>query len=185
MRKAILALVLLVVVICGIAASSLRSRVAASAPAIGRELAERIGSKVEIGDVSVSLLPLSAKIRDVRVTRRDVPREPFLVFDAVRVEAALPSLLAGELRVRDVVLEKPRLEVTRDETGAQLSRAPDDLLEALAKLSFSARVVDGEVRYEDRTATPPRRFVADAIDGTLSGGADGSLTSTRPCVAWD
>jgi hypothetical protein len=174
MRKLILALVLLVLVISGVAAVSLRSRVAAMAPEVGRQIAEKIGANVEVGDVDVSLFPLAAKIRDVRVLR-ERNAAPFLTIETVRVGAALLSLFGGKLDVQSVVAERPRIEILRDEEGRQLSELSEDLFASLAELPFTVEVIDGGLLIEDRTVAPPRRLRAEGVRGTVQGGVDGAL----------
>ncbi len=177
MRKVILALVVLVLVVSGVAAVSLRSRVAAMAPEVGRQIAEKIGTKVEIGDVDVSLFPLAAKIRDVRVLRHERSTAPFLTIETVRVGAALLSLFGGKLDVQSVVAERPRIEIVRDEEGRQLSELSEDLFASLAKLPFTVQVTDGGLLIEDRNVTPPRRLSAERVRGSVQGGVEGALVA--------
>ena len=179
MRKPIVALVLFFAIVVAfiVAAASLRSRVASVAPALANDIAEKIGAKIEIGDVSVSLFPPSARVRNVRVTDRDRSRSPFLVLDALRVDVAFRSLLQGSLHVRDVWAEKPRLEVVRDEQGGQVSLVSEDFLARLAKTPFLAHVADGEVLLEDRTVTPAVRLAATGVGGALESGSGGALAA--------
>lgn len=177
MRKVILAVVLLALVVSGFAAVSLRARVAAMAPEVGRQIAEKLGAKVDFGDVEVSLLPLSAKIRDVRITRLERAAEPFLTIETVRVASSLVSLFGGELDVESVVVEGPRIEIVKDEQSRRLSYLADDLLAKLAKLPFTVQVTNGGLLIEERDVSPPRRISAERVRGSVQGGVDGALVA--------
>jgi hypothetical protein len=179
MRKIIFPLVAVVVVAVvayGIAASRLRARVAESAPALARGLAQQLDVRIEFGEVAVSYFPLAAKIEALRVSGAPGATLPFLYVDALDVRAKLLPLLQGRLEVREIVADRPRVEVLQNPRDAsRASFVPDSLLGALAEVPFSLTVKDGSVLYEDRGDDPPSKLAATSIHGTVRGAVDGRI----------
>ena len=175
MRKIILLLVAVVALVWGFVTVSLRSRIAKAAPAIAHEISDKLGARVDIGDVDINLFPVAANLRNVKVARYEQPAHPFLTIESLRFDAAFWPLLTGKLEVREVVAEKPHVEILREQDGRQQSDLSDRLLASLAKLPFMVRIVDGSLLIEDRMVTPPRRASADHVDGTAAGAVEGAL----------
>jgi len=181
MRKILLSLVLLVAAVIGygVAASALRARVTEAVPRVAATLSEKLGVRIEHGDVSVSYLPLAARIRDVRVAGKPAATQPFLQVDALDVRARWLPLLLGRVEVGEIVADAPRLEMIRDPRDARESTVvPERILTALADVPFVLTVRAGSVLYEDRGAEPAARLRASSLDGTVRGGAEGALEAT-------
>ena len=83
-----------------------------------RELAHALGRPVRIaGEIGVRLLPSPVlKLGDVTVGGGR-PDDPVLAADSVSLEIATASLLRGEIRIVDAVLDGARLDLTLDERG--------------------------------------------------------------------
>lgn len=174
MRKIILLLAVIAAVLCGIAASSLKSRVVAVAPVIGRELGEKIGARVEFGDVSVSLLPFAAEIDDVRLTASN--GQPFVVAEKLRFEPKLLSLFLGDLSLRKTTAIGARFQSLRDDRdGRNNSYLPPQWLAKLASIAMDLDVRDGMILLEDSTKGSPRKLEARRIDGSIRSAGDGVL----------
>jgi hypothetical protein len=177
MRKILLPIVLVAAVLgYGFAASTFRARVRDSVPEVVRSLAEKLDVRIEHGDVSMSYLSLSARVRDVRVSGKLAAPAPFLHVDALAVRARLLPLFLGRIEVGEIVVERPRLEMIKQPLDARESTfVPDGILTALAEVPFALTVRDGSVLYEDRSDAPPSKLVASSIGGTIRGAVDGAL----------
>jgi len=158
-----------VVVAYGFAARTLRDRVAEMAPALAQSLAGKLDVRIEHGDVTVSYLPLAAGVSDVRVSSRLAATRPFLSIDALSVRAKLLPLLLGRFEVREIVAERPRVELLTDPRDARRSsEVPDGFLSMLAEVPFVVRVRDGSVLSEDYGDDPPSKLYAESFDGAVS-----------------
>jgi len=177
MRRIILPLVVVAAVVAyGFAASTLSARVEEALPELTRTLAEKLDVRIEHGDVSVSYLPLAARVTNVRVAGKPAATLPFLHIDALSVRAKLLPLLLGRLEVREIIAENPRVELFTDLRDAGRSTyVPDHILRSLADVPFALTVRDGSVLVEDRGDEPPSKILATSIDGTIRGAVDGAL----------
>jgi hypothetical protein len=176
MRKAIIVLAVTTAIVCGVATSRLRERVAAVAPEIGQQIGEKLDARVEMGGVSVSFLPFAAEILDVRLSSRATSVEPFAVIERVRVEPELLSLFFGELAVRKITAKGARFQMLRDDhDGGRSSFVPDRWFAALAKMPFELAVLDSTVLLENSTQDPPNTYRAENLAGTIRSDGDGRI----------
>jgi hypothetical protein len=177
MRKILLLVVIAAVAVAyGVAASTLRARVAAAAPRIARELEQKLDVRVELGDIVASYAPLGVRIEGIRVASGPATTPPFLTIAALDVRARLLSLLQGRLDAGEIVADGPRVElINSPHDKSQETLVSDRLLALLAEIPFAVTVHDGDVVYEDRDDNPPSKLVASAIAGTIRGAVDGAL----------
>lgn len=177
MRKAILILAVAIAILSVFGASALRARVSAIAPEVGAQIEKKLGTRIELGEVSVSFFPLAAEIRDVVVSGRQQSVQPFLVIDKVRVRPALLPLVMGRLSVRSITLRRPTFQLLRNDRDGRLSSyVPDGLAASLARLPFEIEVRDGTVLRENRTSDPPVASLrVQSVYGRIRGGDEGRL----------
>jgi hypothetical protein len=180
MRKllllSLLSAVAAVAVAYGVAATRLRAHVDEVLPTLTRKLAGKLEVRIDRGDVTVRYFPLAVRIHDLRVSGLPAATAPFLHVDVLNVSARLLPLLRGQLEVREIVADRPRVEVLKDPRDARRSTdVPESLLRGLAAIPFSLRVSNGSVLYEDRSDDPPSKLVASSIDGEIRGDVEGKL----------
>ncbi len=115
---------------------------------------EILGHRVSVmGEADMRLLPTPTLVfTDVRVGEAE---DPLLAVSRFAVRVELPPLLRGEIRVMDMRLEKPRLQLSLDERGrldwftrarsgaAISSLDPDDVV------IDQVEIVDGSIRVVD------------------------------------
>jgi hypothetical protein len=150
---------------------------------LARAASDALGREVKLGAMRVALLPLpSVEVRELSVAGAAKGDPPFAEIEALRLRVALWPLLAGQVIVRALELERPRIAVPLDRDGAPVlpgpraagsgSSAPDARTEETGSSGLPALAVqrialrDGELRVGDWTAR-----ALDA-DGTL--GLDGA-----------
>lgn len=149
--------------------------------------AERVlGHRVTVlGDADLSLLPTPAVIfTDVRVGEAE---DPLLVVSRFQMRIELPPLLKGEVRVLDMTLERPHLNLSLDENGRLdwlTSVTSDGMLADLPAedVAFErVSIVDGAVSIVDARSGETHRIDAGNLlvsARTLAGPfkVDGSAT---------
>ncbi len=150
-------------------------------------LEARLHRKVVVADAGGGLTGLYLDGLDVRP---EGAPEPLVAVDRLRVRWNLWALLAGRVEILEVRLVAPRIHVVRLADGrldiddllapagaaGQAAEPPGpsgtpsagaggglDLVVALFALE------NGRVAFEDRAAVPPRTWVLDDIDSTVSG----------------
>ena len=111
---------------------------------------------------------------------------PVVAFDAFRVDVHVPSLLIGDVALEEVSLEGPRIEVVIDEAGTlnltQLLLPTDPQAAAeepadpppaeesdLVVDVESIRIVRSEIRFTDRSQSPPFETAIAPLDLELDG----------------
>jgi hypothetical protein len=116
MRKllyAVLGLVVLLLIAVGLAA------VFVDADAIGAFVAEQaslaLGEPVEFGEVDLALFPPAAELRAVRIGKGE---KPLADIDEIKVRVSIPALLIGQVVLRSVELNGPRINLELDDDGA-------------------------------------------------------------------
>jgi len=114
------ALALLALGVAAVAVAALRLDAGAVRAALGAALERQLGLPVELGPAELRLFPLPAvAIREARIGGA---RGPSLEARELRVDVSLPGLLAGEVVLRALELEEPRLRLTAERAA---SVAPD------------------------------------------------------------
>lgn len=160
-------------------------------PEIAARLEAALGRRVEInGDLSLSLVPVPAlSVEGVRLANVPGAAEPYMAtVEAVRLRLAPAALLGGAVRIRSLILVKPRVHLQTFEDGHgnwefQAAGAPTP---AAPEASLSGRGGGGvDLRVEKlvvedgaiillRPAAEAMRL--DGIDATVSAsGADGPV----------
>ncbi len=132
-------------------------------------LARELDLPVHLGGVSLSLGVGTVQLRQLMISAPG-GREPLLEVDRIRVSLALLSLLGGEVRVKSVAIQEPRLRVEDSpELRALLSGAVARLRELARPREaegFPMRFEGGAVKYRD--ATTGVGVQASGLRGSLS-----------------
>src|SRR5437588_2148584 len=84
------------------------------------ELSSKLGRPVTVGHMRLSLLPLSFRVDNLTI--EDDPHfqsaRPFAVADQVTVSPVLMSLIHGDVEIKSVELNQPKLELVKNAQGA-------------------------------------------------------------------
>ena len=177
-RTIVIALAVLVVVIA-IALGILTGRADGWRPKIQAELQDRLNRPVSIGHLSLKLIPLELKMEDFMIGEaQGFPQErPFATASTVFVSAGILSLLTGNPEVKDLVLDKPQIELIRNSTGvwnfSSLGKGSSGGSGGKSQFSLDLlNISDGQVGYTDQLGKQPRS-VYDHIDLKLTDFAPG------------
>ncbi|NIM20750.1 MAG: AsmA family protein [Candidatus Latescibacteria bacterium] len=173
MRRLLIVLaILLIIVVIAIVALLNLGRIIDARKEFFITRAERVtGRQVDVGKIGVSLRGgIGISVRDVVVSDDpDFSMDNFIEADELRVRVALFPLLRKELQVKRVILEKPKINVIRNNDGrfnfdtigrSQRSEAagPDeDSTAASGRTQFAlmvafADISKGKLRFEDQAA---------------------------------
>jgi uncharacterized protein involved in outer membrane biogenesis len=165
---AIAALLVISGVILGIAAAKVDS----FRPKIQAELQSKLNRPVDIGHLALRVLPLSIKVDGFRIG--EAPEfgtsRPFATANEVFVSAELFSLLTGNPQVKDLVLQQPQIEMTRNAAGKWNFASLGGQSNGGGNGAFSLdklQINDGQVGFTD-LQHQQARAVYDHIDLTLS-----------------
>ncbi len=121
--------------------------------------AERVlGHRVTVlGDADLSILPApSISFSDVRVGEAE---DPLLVVSRFNMRVELPSLLKGEIRVLDMQLERPHLNLALDEGGRV------DWLTAMSSHGALADMQPDDVVFDQISVRDGALTIVDARSG--------------------
>jgi len=148
-------------------------------PKIQAELQEKLNRPVSLGHLSLKLFPLEIKVEGFSIGEAPTfPQgRPFATADAVFVSASLWSLVRGNPEVKDLVLDKPHIELIRNAAGVWnfASLGKNDSKGSGGSSQFSLDLLsisDGQVGYTDQLNKQPRS-VYDHIDLKLTDFAPG------------
>src|SRR5262245_6648029 len=159
------------------------------------QIANALGRKVSFSEVGVQLFGgFGARIKDLKIA--DDPafsKEDFVKAGDVQVSMALWPALFGRYEVKRVVLVKPEVSIIRTKEGfnydsigkekssespkpppapgARPTAKPPSREEAAGKAAFLVSLVDiekGELRYLDRTTSPPSDLRLGDLDFSAS-----------------
>jgi uncharacterized protein involved in outer membrane biogenesis len=171
--RLILIVLVLVVVVIG-AAMFLLGNVDRYRPQVQAELQEKLNRPVTIGHLGLKLLPLSIKVEGLTIGEAPAfgTGKPFAVANEVFVSAGLFSLLRGQPEVKDLILDKPQIEVVRNALGvwnfSTLGSPSSGGNTSQSKFTLAElKIEDGQVGFTDAQAKEPRA-VYDHIDLKLS-----------------
>ncbi len=182
MKKALLALLLLVVLLVGGALAlpgfidwnQYRDGIADQVEAVvGRDVTIR-------GPIDLSLLPRPAlAVRDIRIANLPGGRSPTLLnLSSLEIVIALAPLIGGEVQVEKLRLIGPQLDLEHLSDGRvnwQLGGARDGGGSAMAVRLDHAEISNGSVSYRDADSDLVRRV--DGINGVLRAASlDGPFT---------
>ncbi|HET9948685.1 MAG TPA: AsmA family protein, partial [Longimicrobiales bacterium] len=121
-------------------------------------LSAALGREVSVGGGRISVVPRpSVRLSDVRVANLPAfEGPPILHVEEMRLELAWLALLTGDLRVRSVRLDEPRLYLAIDDRGVS---------------NFGDLVPEGEAR-SDGSAPSPRDGSVSALHGLAARSAE-------------
>jgi uncharacterized protein involved in outer membrane biogenesis len=146
-------------------------------PQVQAELQKNLNRPVTIGHLGLKLLPLSIKVEGLSIGEAPAfpTGKPFATAGEVFVSAGLFSLIRGKPEVKNLVLDKPQIEVVRNAAGvwnfstlgAQSSSSTSSS-GGQSQFSLSElKINDGQVGFTDAVAKQPRA-VYDHIDAKLT-----------------
>jgi uncharacterized protein involved in outer membrane biogenesis len=162
---AIALLAAVVVIAAGLAI--LMGRVDNLRPNIQTELKQKLNRPVSIGHLGLRLLPLEIKVENLSIGEGpSFPQDrPFATASAVFVSASVWSLLRGNPEVKNLVLDKPQIELIRNAAGVwNFSSLGKSSAGGGSQFSLSSlKIADGQVGYTDQMNKQPRS-VYDHID---------------------
>lgn len=162
---------------------------------IQSELEARLGRSVTLGQMHLRLLPLRVSADNVTIGEdaRFHTGRPFAQAQALAVSAQLLPLLHGQLDIHSLTLERPAIELVRDQSGAwnfsslgapqaqSKAQPPSAPSQPGQNLSLAALdISDGTVAVTDLQKHQPRA-VYDHIDLSIRDFAPGkpfSITAT-------
>lgn len=150
---------------------------------IQSELETRLGRKVALGDMKLSLLPPSFQVSNIQIA--DDPAfsdpNPFVQAQQISISVKLMPLLAKNVEIDSIELQRPTVELIKNSQGVwnfasigDKTNSPSSSASggnqnfSLSKLA----VTDGSVAMTDQQAKQPRA-VYDHIDATLKDFAPG------------
>jgi uncharacterized protein involved in outer membrane biogenesis len=143
-------------------------------PQVQAELQKKLNRPVTIGHLGLKLLPLSIKVEGLTIGESPAfpTGKPFAAAGEVFVSAGLFSLIRGNPEVKDLILDKPQIEVVRNAEGvwnfSSLGTQSTSSSSSSEQFSLSElKINDGELGFTDAVAKQPRA-VYDHIDVTLS-----------------
>src|SRR5262245_22533998 len=86
---------------------------------IQTQLQQRLNRKVELGHMSLGLLPPRLQVADPVIAEDPSFREqpPFIRAKNLDVRVSLPALLRGNVTVNALELERPRVELVKNKQG--------------------------------------------------------------------
>ncbi|MGE5325212.1 MAG: AsmA family protein [Actinomycetota bacterium] len=146
---------------------------------IQAQLEKRLGRKVQLGEMGLGLLPPAFEVQNAVIEsdpRFSIDNRPFAAADKLKVRVAFWPLLSKKLDVRSLELDRPKIELVRNQQGvwnfstlgqqAQPPSTPPGGAAgqfSLANLS----IVDGQVAITDQQKHQPRA-VYNHIDMTVN-----------------
>jgi hypothetical protein len=117
-RTVVIALIALVVVVV-IAGFIVAGRVDSYRPRVQAELQSKLNRPVTLGHLGLKLFPLSIRVDGLTIG--EAPQfstgRPFATANQVFVSASIFSLIRGNPEVKDLVLDKPQIELVRNPAG--------------------------------------------------------------------
>jgi AsmA protein len=168
----IVAVVVLVAVVLGIAAS----RIDSYRPRVQAELQKKLDRPVQVGHLGLHLFPLS--VRADSVTIGESPAFPssrsFATANALYISVGLFSLIGGSPEVNDLILDQPQIELIHNKAGVWNfstlggSSKPGSSSGGTSSVSLNElKITDGQVAVTDEATNQPRS-VYDHIDLKLT-----------------
>ena len=142
-------------------------------------VSERIGRKVSVGPMQLSIVPLGARIRDLSIAEDPAlaTSRPFVRVKEVYVSPRFLPLLTGSIELNAVEVRDPEIELVRTASGAwnfeslkkSSSKSSDNRLLPFERVTVS----HGRLGFTDLSRAPgakpaaSARAVYDNIDVTL------------------
>src|SRR4051794_31216413 len=118
-KRFVVIAVLVLVAVVAIAGFVIAGNVDRYRPRVQAELQKKLNRPVTISRLGLKLFPLSIRVE--RLTIGESPEfstgRPFATANEVFVSAGLFSLIRGNPEVKDLVLDKPQIELARNAAG--------------------------------------------------------------------
>lgn len=128
-----------------------------------------------LGEADMRLLPApSITFSDVRVGPSE---NPLLVVSRFQMQVELPPLLKGEVKVQDLRLDRPHLQLSLDEDGRL------DWLTSMPDHGMLAKVNADDVAFESVTITNGAISIVDARSGDVFRFENGNLSLSARSLA--
>jgi AsmA protein len=177
-KRFVVIAVLVVVAVVAIAGFFVAGHVDSYRPRVQAELQQKLNRPVTLGHLGLKLFPLSIRVEGFTIGESpDFPTgHPFATAKEVFVSASLFSLIRGNPEVKDLILDKPQIELARNAAGVwNYSTLGSSSSSSGGQSGFSLsklEIDDGQVGYTDQLNKQPRA-VYDHIDLKLTDFAPG------------
>ncbi|HMG99775.1 MAG TPA: AsmA family protein [Terriglobales bacterium] len=172
--------ILVVVVIIGVAIFAATFDVNRYRGRIQAELEKRLGRKVTLGQMHLSVLPPRFQVQNIAIA--EDPKfpnpKPFVQADQLDVSVKLMPLFSKSIEIDSLKLQRPTVELVKNQLGVWNfasvgANAPQATPGSKSEFSLSELAIqDGLVAITDLQKKQPRT-VYDHIDGTLNDFAPG------------
>jgi AsmA protein len=172
--------ILVVVVIIGVAIFAATFDVNRYRGRIQTELEQRLGRKVTLGQMHLSVLPPRFQVQNIAIA--EDPKfpnpKPFVQADQLDVSVKLMPLFSKSIEIDSLKLQRPTVELVKNQLGVWNfasvgANAPQATPGSKSEFSLSELAIqDGLVAITDLQKKQPRT-VYDHIDGTLNDFAPG------------
>jgi AsmA protein len=171
--------ILVAVIIVGVAIFAATFDVNRYHGRIQSELEQRLGRKVTLGQMHLSVLPPRFRVQNIAIL--EDPKfpnpKPFIQADQLDVSVKLMPLLSKSIEIDSLKLQRPTVELVKNQLGvwnfASLGGNAPQASSSKSQFSLSELAIqDGLVAITDLQKKQPRT-VYDHIDGTLNDFAPG------------
>ncbi len=181
-RAGIVISIVVVILIAVFAAAALLVNVDKYRPRVQAELQQKLDRPVTLGHLSLRLFPLSIRVDGLTIGESPAfaSGQPFAQAGQVYVSARLFSLIRGNPEVRELNLNRPRIELIRNSAGVwnfstignanQPNAKPANQPSGKESEQFTLdklKIADGQVGVTDQLTQSPRS-VYDHIDLLLT-----------------
>ncbi len=142
-------------------------------PQIEGKLRDRLGREVSLGPMKLSLIPMAFLVENVEIAEDPAFRagRPFAQVQKLFIRPRLLPLLHHEVEIQSLQLDRPAMELIRNEQGiwnfSTLARGKQQGAESSTVSLGSLKIYDGQIGFTDRQQATPRA-VYDHIDLVVS-----------------
>jgi len=176
-KRFVVIAVLVLVAVVAIGGFIVAGNVDSYRPRVQAELQKKLNRPVTIRRLGLKLFPLSIRVEGLTIGESPEfsAGRPFATANEVFVSASLFSLIRGNPEVKDLVLDKPQIELARNAAGVWNYSTLGSSSGGGGQSSFSLsklQINDGQVGYTDQL-NKQARAVYDHIDLKLTDFAPG------------
>ena len=176
-KRFVVIAVLVLVAVVAIGGFVVAGNVDSYRPRVQAELQKKLNRPVTIRRLGLKLFPLSIRVEGLTIGESPEfsAGRPFATANEVFVSASLFSLIRGNPEVKDLVLDKPQIELARNAAGVWNYSTLGSSSGGGGQSSFSLsklQINDGQVGYTDQL-NKQARAVYDHIDLKLTDFAPG------------
>lgn len=142
-------------------------------PQIESQLQQKLGRPIQLGRLGLRLFPLSLRVEGLTIQENQSfgSSRPFAQSNEVFVSVGLFSLISGHPDAKSVVLDRPKIELIKNQSGQwNFSTLGSSSQTSSSNSEFSLdqlKVNDGQVGYTDLQARQ-QRAVYDHVDIELA-----------------